>query len=1062
MKTTLNSLLFILFFAPALIFAQNSVTGTVTEQSTSLPLPGVNIIIQGTSSGAATDFDGNYLINVNTGDVLVFSYVGYVTQEIAYNGQSTIDVQLLEDAAQLDEVIVIGYGTTTKKDATGSVDVVTAKDFNVAVISPDQLLQGKAAGVRITNNGGAPDSAPNIRIRGGSSLSGNNSPLIVIDGVPLDNGGIAGVGNPLSLINPNDIESFSILKDASATAIYGSRASNGVLIITTKKGTSGDVKYNFSARTSISDIRATNQVKVMDGNSFVRFVREYYPDDLGVLGVPVGSVVTDEPVSQIISTPNGNRAIYNTDWQNAIFRAAITNDYNFSVRANLLDRIPIRASVGYNDTEGVVKTNDYERLTASLRLTPKFLDDHLKIDFNAKGTFVDKNAVDEGGALGGAVSMDPTKPIYDSNSVYGGFYQQFLAPDNPNNPNAKAGATNPLAVLLQRSRPEKVNRLLANLGLDYKFHFLPELRAVVNLGLEASRAKIKETFSDNALNSYTRISSADLNNPLDDGTYILQPGITFAEEQHITNVTSESYLIYRKEFDDSFINNFDIQAGYSYQNFKNDGNKDEFKSDPNNPNDPNDPQPDDAVAGIDYDLDNDGITGDRVPNIDDKNLNNRYFNELNLQSFFGRSNINLGDRYLITVSFRADGSSFFTEENRWGYFPAAAIAWKLKEESFIKNVNFINDVKIRLGWGETGQQDISGQVGFYPSIPLFEIGSPESQYIQGVTLYNAKEFNPELTWEKTTTYNAGIDFDFFTNSFLSGAFDIFKRETTDLLAVTDVPPGQALTDALIQNVGSTDSKGFELSLNLNPVQNEDVNLSLNGNLSYNITEVTDLNGLDKISTGDNLPIGTGNFLFRHAVGEEAGSAFVHKQIYDASGSPVFGAFVDLNGDGSITEDDRYYRAIQPNWTFGFGLNLNYKNWDLSASFRGQLDGEIYNSRKLTRGDIENVLSFDGNSFNNTLDFYEGAADLSFTDIVDPIQYSDYFLENASFLRCENIAIGHTLKDLFKDMTFKVYCAINNPFLVTNYSGQDPENFSGIDDNFYPRPTVYNLGVNIDF
>ncbi len=1032
MKTTMNSLLFILFFVPALMLAQNSVTGTVTEQSTSLPLPGVNIIIQGTSSGTATDFDGNYLINVNTGDVLLFSYVGYVTQEIAYNGQSIIDVQLLEDAAQLDEVIVIGYGTTTKKDATGSVDVVTAKDFNQAVISPDQMLQGKAAGVRITSAGGQPDAAPNIRIRAGSSLSGNNNPLIVIDGIPVDNGGIAGVGNPLSLINPNDIESFSILKDASATAIYGSRASNGVLQITTKKGTSGEVKYNFSARTSISDIRTDNQINVLNGNSFVRFAQEYYPDDLGSLGVPIGSVDTEESISQIISTPDGDRAIYNTDWQDAIYRAAITNDYHLSVRANLLDRIPIRASVGYNDTEGVVKTNDYERLTASLRLTPKFLDDHLKIDFNAKGTFVDKNSVDEGGAIGGAVSMDPTKPIYDNNSIFGGYYSQLVSPDDDNAPNAKTGSSNPLAVLLQRTRPEKVNRLLGNLELDYKFHFLPELRAVVNVGLEASRAKINETFAENAVNSYTPVGDTSV----PDGTYVFNPGKSFGERQHITNTTMESYLVYRKEFDDFFINNFDIQGGYSYQNFKNDGNKDEFKTD--------------EESGL------------RVPNIDPENPNNRYLNELNLQSFFGRSNINLGDRYLITVSFRADASSFFTEENRWGYFPAAALAWKLKEESFLKDVNFVNDFKIRLGWGETGQQDISGQVGFYPSIPLFEIGSPESQYLQGVTLYNAKEFNSELTWEKTTTYNLGVDFDFFTNSFLSGSFDIFKRETTDLLAVTEVPPGQALTDKLIQNVGSTDSEGFELNLNLNPVQNETVNLSLNGNLSYNITEVTDLNGLDKIGAGGNLPIGTGNFLLRHAVGEQVGVAFVHKQVYDLAGNPILGAFVDLNGDGSITEDDRYYRAIQPNWTFGFGLNLNVKNWDISASFRGQLDGEVYNSQKLTRGTIENAQSFDGNSFNNTLDFFAGEADLAFVNIVDPTQYSDYFLENASFLRCENIVIGHTLRDLFKDMTFKVYCAINNPFIVTNYSGQDPENFQGIDNNFYPRPTVYNLGVNIDF
>ena len=1016
------------------MFGQNTIKGTVTDQSTSIPLPGVNVLIKNTVTGTATDFDGTYQINVNNGDIVLFSYVGYLSQEITYTGQTSLNVQLIQNADQLDEIVIIGYGSVKKEDLTGAVDVISSKDFNQgAVVSPDQLLQGKAAGVRITSAGGQPDAAPNIRIRGGSSLSGNNAPLIVIDGVPLDNGGVAGVGNPLSLINPNDIESFSILKDASATAIYGSRASNGVLIITTKKGTSGEAKFNFSARTSLSNISSNDQIQVMNGDDFVRFAQTYFPDNLGALGVPVGSVDTNQAVSQIISTPDGDRAIYNTDWQDVIYRTAITKDYNFGVRANLFEKIPFRASIGYNETEGVVKTNDYERITASLRLSPKFFDDHLKVDINAKGTVVDKNSIDDGAALGGAVRMDPTKPTYDRNSIFGGFYQQLQASGNPNDPNAKIGAGNPLGVLLQRTRPEKVNRLLGNIELDYKMHFLPELRAVVNLGLEASRAEIEERFIDNAINSYTLVP--DTNVPA--GTFIFNPGKSFGERQHVTNVTMESYLSYRKEFDDLFINNFDVQAGYSYQNFKNDGNKDQFQNNP--------------------------ISGIRIPNIDPLNYNNRYFNELNLQSYFGRANINLANKYLITASYRVDGSSFFTEENRWGYFPSAAIAWKVKEESFLKDVNFVNNFKLRFGWGQTGQQDISSQVGFYPSIPLFEIGSPESQYITGVNLYNAKEFNPDLTWEKTTTYNAGVDFDFFNNSFLSGSFDIYKRETTDLLVLTNVPPGQALSDQVIQNVGSTDSKGFELSLNLNPIENEIFNISFNGNLSYNFTEVADLKGVEQINAPDGgLPIGTGNVLLRHALGEQAGSAWVLKQVYDAAGDPILGSFVDLNDDGRITEADRYYRAIQPNWTFGFGFNMDYKNWNFSASFRGQLDGEIYNSKRLTQGAIENALSLDGNSFNNTLNFFTGEANPIFLDIVDPIQYSDYFLEGASFLRCENIVIGHTLSNVIKNATLKVYGAVNNPFLITNYSGQDPENFTGIDNDFYPRATVYNLGVNIDF
>ncbi|WP_452232384.1 SusC/RagA family TonB-linked outer membrane protein [Lacinutrix sp. MEBiC02595] len=1033
MKTKLNGLLFFLLVFPLCMIAQSTVQGTVTEQSSSLPLPSVNVIIKDTSRGTATDFDGRYQVNVNNGDVLVFSYIGFIAQEIIYNGQQTINVNLVEDPSSLDEVVVIGYGSVKKKDLTGSVEVITSKDFNKGSIqSAEQLLRGKAAGVRITSSGGQPDASPNIRIRGGTSLGGKNDPLIVIDGVPMDNGGISGVGNPLSLINPNDIESFSILKDASATAIYGSRASNGVLIITTKKGTSGEVKYNFSASTSISNIGDDNYVPVMDSANFVRFISEYYPEKTGLLGVPVGSVSTNENVSQIIDTPDGPRAIYDTNWQDVIYRTAINKDYNFGVRANLFKKIPFRASVGYNESEGVVKENDYERVTASLRLTPKLFDDHLKIDFNAKGTFVNKSSIDEGGALGGAISMDPTKPVYDSNSIFGGYYSKILSASDTNLPNGRVGSSNPLALLEQRSNPQRVNRILGSLELDYKFHFLPELRAVTNFGLEASRAKTKESFQENALATYTLVP--DPNEPT--GTYIFNPGVAGRERQHITNTTWESYLDYAKDLD-GFINSYNVQAGYAYQNFKNDGNRDEFR--------------------------NDEVSGVRIPNIDTANPNNRYFSLLNLQSFFGRSNINLGDKYLVTLSMRADGSSFFTEENRWGYFPSAALAWKLKEESFLQNVNVINDLKVRLGWGKTGNQDVSGQVGFFPSIPVFEIGSPNSQFIEGVTLYNAKEFNPDLTWEKTTTYNVGLDFDIFKNSFLSGSFDIFKRETTDLLVVTNVPPGQALSDLLIQNVGSTDSKGFELGLNLNPISTDNFAVSLNGNISYNKNEVTDLKGIEQISAGGGLPIGTGNNLLRHAVGEQAGSAWVLKQVYDTDGSPILGSFVDLNGDNKINEEDRYYRAIQPNWTFGFGLNMNYKNWDLGASFRGQLDGEVYNSRRLTAGVIQNAVSLDQQSLNNTLDYYSGEADLAFTEIRDPMQYSDYFLEKAAFLRCENIVLGYTLpNNLFKNTTIKLYGAVNNAFIITNYSGQDPENFGGIDTNFYPRATVYNVGVNIDF
>ena len=632
MKTFFNSLIFILFLAPIALFGQTTVTGTVTDQADASPLPGVNILVQGTSMGASTDFDGNYSIKVNEGDVLVFSYLGYVTQEIVFSGQATIDVALVEDAAQLDEIVVIGYGSVKKEDATGSVDVVSSKDFNQgAIVSTDQLLNGKAAGVRITNNGGSPDSAPNIRIRGGSSLNAQNNPLIVIDGVPIGNDNPAGVSNPLTLVNPNDIESFSILKDASATAIYGSRASNGVLIITTKKGTSGEVKFNFTSDVSVGE--AGDGLDFMNGSEYVRFIQQFHPTRVDQLGVPAGTVSTSEPV---IQTLNG-RAIYDTDWNDAILRTAVTTNTNFSARANLFEKIPFRASVGYTNAEGVVRNDDYERVTTSLKLTPTLLNDNLKIDFNAKAIFAEKNAIDAGGAIGEASQFDPTKPIFDNSpdNRFGGYYFPTIV--DGNRLIIIPGQNNPLARLEQRDRPERVFRFLGNLEFDYTMPFLPELKAVVNLGLDASRARIEETYSDNAFETYrfNDDPSLDVTN-----NFVFNPGVNYRERQHITNTTLDTYLQYTKELENSFVDRFDVQVAYSYQNFKNDGNQDRFQ----------------------YNIN----TGVREDFINPANPNNRYYNVLNLQSYWARGNVSILDRYILTVSFRADGSSLFTEDNRWG------------------------------------------------------------------------------------------------------------------------------------------------------------------------------------------------------------------------------------------------------------------------------------------------------------------------------------------------------------------------------------------------------------
>ncbi|WP_452225092.1 SusC/RagA family TonB-linked outer membrane protein [Lacinutrix chionoecetis] len=1035
MKTTFNSLLFILFMLPLFVIAQNSVTGNITEQSTSLPLPGVNVVVKGTSNGAATDFDGNYQIEVDNGDILEFSYVGYITQEITYTGQTTINVALVEDASQLDEVVIIGYGSVKKEDLTGSVDLVSEKEFNRgAITSTDQLLRGKAAGVRITDSGGSPDSAPNIRIRGGASLNADSSPLIVIDGVPIGNQNPAGVSNPLSLVNPNDVASFTILKDASATAIYGSRASNGVIIITTKKGTSGETQYNFS--TSITSSTPGDGLDMMGSEDYVRFIQQYHPNLVSSLGVPVGSVNTNEPISQIISTDDGDRAIYDTNWRDAILRTALTSNTNFSVRTNLGENLPFRASLGYNNSEGVVRSDDYERFSAAFRLSPKLLEDNLKIDTNAKFTLADKNAADAGGALGGALVFDPTKPIYENSGIFGGFYTNT-------NGNLIDGQFNPLALLQQRDRPEEAFRFLGNIELDYTMPFLPELKAVVNLGLDASRSKIEETFSDGALATYQLDA---------DGNPLFNPGLNYAERQHITNTTFDAYLQYAKSLEDNFITSYDVQLGYAYQNFVTDGNKDIFRY---------------YIQDDDDTTDDAGLVGTRVRDIDPNNPNARYFNSQNLQSFFGRSNINFNNKYLLTLSVRADASSLFVfdevwDDGVWGIFPAAALAWKVKEESFLKNVNFIDDLKVRVGYGKTGQQNITGTAGFYPTSPLFSIGSQNSQYLPGFNLYSANPFQTGLTWEKTSTYNLGLDFAFTENRFLTGSFDIFKRETTDLLTRVNLPPGQALTDSFIANRGTTESEGFELSLNINPVSNENFNLSLNGNISYSQTEVTDLGGINRLPIGGQL-LGTGSNLLFNILGEEPYQAGVFKQVYDTNGNPIPNAFVDLNGDNEITEEDKYYESLRPNWNFGFGINVNYKNWDLGASFRGQLDGKVYDLNELRYGNIQSAAPNNNTSITNVLNFYNGAANPVFDDANGNIQFSDYFLKNASFMRCENIVLGYSLPQNFiKNTNMRLYASVNNPFIITEYDGQDPENFGGIDGAFYPRPQAYTFGVNIDF
>jgi TonB-dependent starch-binding outer membrane protein SusC len=1024
MKTILKKLLLLLLLLPIAALSQDVLTGNLLDGNNSKPLPGVNVNIKNSPGGVSTDFDGSFKItNLKVGDVVVFSYIGYKSEILTYSGQKNVKIYLTDEQNSLKEVVVqVGYGSVKKKDATGSVSLITSKDFNKgAIISVDQLLTGKAAGVRITSAGGSPDAAPNIRIRGGSSLS-NNNPLIVIDGIPIADDNPAGISNPLSLVNPNDVESFSILKDASATAIYGIRGSNGVIIITTKKGSSGATpQFTFSSSFTVGKV--DKKVNVLSGSEYVEFIKQYYPSRVNDLGIQDPAFPAD-PTKRIIS---------NTDWQDQIYRTSVSNDFNFSARANLYKQIPFRASIGYNNTKGLVKTSDYERFTYSLKMTPKFLNDHLKIDINAKGTLTNKNAIDEGGAIGGAASFDPTKPVFGTSTNgqnFGGYYQNTVLNGNFYKLD---GNTNPLALLEQRTRPERVLRFLGNIELDYKLHFFPSLRAVVNLGLDASQSRIKEFYKDNAIASYQFNQS--ISNP--NTNFLFNPGLNLEENQTVTNKTMDAYLVYSKTLS-GLLSKFDIQGGYTYQDFKTDGNKGNYRY--NN------------------------VTGVREVNLDPQNITNRYFFETNTQALFARTNLDFKNKYLFTFSLRREGLSFFRgSDNIWGVFPSAAFAWKIKEESFLKNANFVQDLKLRLGYGKVGNGRISDLVGYYPASPIFNINNGNSQYLPGTATYSAIAFNPNITWEKTSTLNAGLDFEFFKKSAISGSFDIYNRKTNDLLAVVNVPPGQGLSNVSIGNVGNIDGKGFELNLTIKPIQTDNVNLSINGNVAYNYSKVTELVGTDRVIAKDGgLPTQTGVQLVYNAVGYQPFSALVFEQIYDKNGLPIAAAFVDRNGDGTINNSDRYFKAIRPNWTFGFGFNFNYKNWDLSTSFRGQKGGQVYNANKVKSGFTSRAVQGTTNALNNVLNFSEGTGLFSSYNGNDAL--SDYLLEDATFVRCENVTLAYKFGKLkfIKNSNLRVYASANNLFIVTKYKGQDPENFNGIDNNFYPRPKMYTFGLSLDF
>jgi iron complex outermembrane receptor protein len=885
----------------------------------------------------------------------------------------------------IEQVVLIGYGKQKKTDLTGSIASVTAKDFNGGATSPDQLIQGKAPGVTVTGNGGNPGAGSTIRIRGGASLTASNDPLIVIDGVPMDFDKLSGASNPLSLINPNDIESFDVLKDASAAAIYGSRASNGVILVTTKKGTSGKFRVNFSTLASVSTKMGNQDV--------------LSPDDFR------NYVIANAPQQKYIDM----LGTANTVWQDKIYQTAWGTDNNIAFTGGI-KKLPYRLSIGYTDQNGIVRTNEFRRTSVGLNLTPKFFDNHLSVTANVKGTLTDNRF--NASVIGASQFFDPTQSVYDYSAIgdkVGNYWEWFL-PDSNGNRTDKInvnGTSNPVASLAARRDVSTVYRGLGNIQLDYKLHFFPDLHINVNAGYDYQKSNGHVT----EYNGYR----ATINTL----------GTSRKYEQEKLNKLFESFLNYIKDID-AIDTKVDIMGGYSYQNFH------EF-----------------TPGTMTY---NGNPTYNTQPSLD-------YEKRLVLLSFYGRGIFTIANKYILTGSIRRDGSSRFYNgvdlNNVWGTFVSASGAWKIKNEKFLKDSKLFSDLKLRAGWGQTGQQEVGG---WYNAFPSYNISSPTAEYGFAEVyypMYKPNQYNPNITWETTDTVNAGLDFGFWKNR-ITGSIDWFKKYTSRLLADVQVPAGE-FSNKNIKNVGEMETDGIEFLINVNPVKTEDFNWDFSFNVAHYNPKVTKFNDVAPgymIAQGD-ISGGVGNKVQVHAVGYTPFSFNVYQQIYDTNGKPIEGAYVDRNGDGKIDVSDKYlYKSTTPDATFGFSTKLRYKNWDLSTSLRAVLGNYVYNNFA-SQSNVESIAT---NDFMNNLSSV--AANYGFKNV----QYwSDIFVENASFIRMDNLTLGYNFGDVLKNgSNLRVYAMGQNLFVITKYSGVDPEIFGNIDNGFYQRPKVYSLGLNYQF
>ena len=964
-----------------LLAQTRTIKGEVTDAQNGDALIGATVMVEGGKNGTVTDFDGNFVLQVpSSAKKVKISYIGYLDKVVTIS--DNMKVKLESDSQTLTDVVVIGYGTARKSDLTGSVATVKAKDFNKGLVSsPEQLINGKVSGVQIMSNSGSASAGSTIRVRGGASLNASNDPLIVLDGVPLEQGGISGnSSNFLSMINPSDIESMTVLKDASSTAIYGSRASNGVIIITTKKGQQGGLKVNFNTTNSVQT--RAQMVDMLDYDDFVSVINKY-------------------------GTANQKSLLgdAHTDWNDEVYRTAFGTDNNLSLAGSIGKFLPFRASVGYYNQSGLVRKDNVERWTGNIVLTPSFFQDHLKLTINAKGT-LNNNSFNAGGAVWAAATFNPTIPVYSGNSNYGGYNEALDADGYPVN----AGVRNPRGLVDQYDSKSKVSRFIGSMDVDYKVHFLPDLKLHATLGADYAKGDGTVYVPAEAASAFNKDASLSGND------YKYGP-------QKNENRLLTLYANYAKYFE-NIKSNVDVTAGYDYQYWKSSTPEYFTKS----------------AAGT---------TLSTVKASDYRHV---------LLSYYGRINYSFDGKYLLTATMRRDASSRFSKDNRWGTFPSVALGWTLIEEPWLKDNKVLSNLKLRASYGVTGQQDGIGNYNYLPVYTSSVTGAEALINGNYITTYRPEAYVENLKWETTTSWNFGLDFGFL-NGRIGGAIDFYTRKTKDLLASVPTAAGTNFSKTILTNVGNVDSKGIEISLNATPIQTKDWEWNLSYNFTWQNMKVKNLS-LVQGGSQTNVKVGPSIDAYQFQVlseGYEPYMFYVYHQLYDPeTGKPIEGAYADLNGDGEINDADLYrYHSPAPKYIMGLSTSLRYKQFTLGMSFRANIDNYVYNGMGMSTGAWETV-SYNNSQLNNL------NASFLKTGFKTRQYLSDYYVENASFLKLDNLSLSYNVGKISKWASLTVSAMVQNVFCITGYSGTDPEVPNGMDNSFYPRPRTYSLSLGFEF